>query len=57
MKGYVYVDPAGIAEDTELDAWLSACVGFVERLPVKPHGDSVGAQRIRAKRRPRPADR
>jgi TfoX/Sxy family transcriptional regulator of competence genes len=35
MKGYVYVDPAGIAEDHELAAWLAACIGHVERLPRK----------------------
>ena len=57
MKGYVYVDPAGIAEDAELAAWLTACLGFVERLPAKPAGDSAGGQGIRAKRRPRRPDR
>jgi len=52
MKGYVYVDPPGIAEDAALAAWLTACLGFVERLPAKPAGDSVGGPGIRAKRRP-----
>ena len=36
MKGYVYVDPPGTAEDDELGKWLTACIGFVERLPAKP---------------------
>jgi len=36
MKGYVYVDAPGIGEDHQLGAWLSACLGFVERLPAKP---------------------
>lgn len=35
MKGYVYVDPAGLAEDRALKAWVSWCAGFVDRLPLK----------------------
>ena len=35
MKGYVHVDAAGTADDEQLGAWLSACIGVVERLPAK----------------------
>ncbi len=35
LKGYVYVDPAGIAEDAALAAWVNACAGFVATLPPK----------------------
>ena len=61
MKGYVYVDPAGIAEDHELAAWLSACLGHVERLPPKrskaSRSDNAAEQVIRARRRTRRPDR
>lgn len=35
MKGYVYVDPPGLAEDQALKAWVSWCAAFVDRLPLK----------------------
>jgi TfoX/Sxy family transcriptional regulator of competence genes len=35
MTGYVYVDPPGMAEDRELEAWVSWCVGHVAALPQK----------------------
>ena len=35
MKGYVYVDPAGLEADDALAAWVNWCSGYVERLPVK----------------------
>lgn len=35
MKGYVYIDPPGLAEDIELSAWVSWCAGYVEGLPPK----------------------
>ena len=35
MKGYVYVDEAGTAEDADLAVWVSACRGFVATLPSK----------------------
>src|SRR5215212_4363040 len=35
MKGYVYVDPRGLAEDSDLAAWVSWCAGYVARLPPK----------------------
>ena len=35
MKGYVYVDPAGIAEDADLAQWLDRCTAFVDTLPGK----------------------
>ena len=35
MKGYVYVDPAGIAGDEELEEWVMQCRAFVKTLPPK----------------------
>ncbi|MEO7496339.1 MAG: TfoX/Sxy family protein [Massilia sp.] len=36
MKGYVYIDPPAIAENTDLKAWVQWCLQYVERLPEKP---------------------
>jgi hypothetical protein len=35
MKGYVYVDPAGIESDTDLGKWVGLCLRFNESLPAK----------------------
>ena len=35
MKGYVFVDPAGLAEDRNLEAWVTWCAGFAATLPPK----------------------
>jgi hypothetical protein len=35
LKGYVYVDEAGTAEDEDLAKWVGACRGFVATLPHK----------------------
>jgi len=35
MKGYIYVDPAGIESDTDLDKWIGLCLRFNESLPHK----------------------
>jgi hypothetical protein len=35
MKGYVFIDPPGLAEDRDLAAWVSWCAGFAATLPVK----------------------
>ncbi len=35
MKGYVYVDEAGTAEDANLAAWVEVCRGYVATLPTK----------------------
>jgi hypothetical protein len=35
MKGYVVIDPAGLAEDRDLQAWVSWCAGYVATLPAK----------------------
>lgn len=35
MKGYVYVDPAGIASDQELQSWVEVCAEYVQTLPPK----------------------
>lgn len=38
MKGYVYIEPQGLAEDKDLDAWVIWCAGYVAGLPVKAQG-------------------
>lgn len=35
MKGYVYIDPPAIADDSQLAAWVSWCVQYVAGLPAK----------------------
>ena len=35
MKGYVFVEPAGFESDSDLKHWVSACLDFVGRLPLK----------------------
>lgn len=35
MKGYVYIDPPGLEDDGNLNAWVQWCVGFVATLPAK----------------------
>lgn len=35
MRGYVYIDPAGLAEDRDLTAWVNQCAAWVESLPEK----------------------
>ena len=35
MKGFVYVEAAGIAEDTDLRQWVALCRAFTSTLPPK----------------------
>jgi TfoX/Sxy family transcriptional regulator of competence genes len=35
MKGYVFVDPAGIVTDQELQFWVELCAEYVLTLPPK----------------------
>jgi TfoX/Sxy family transcriptional regulator of competence genes len=35
MKGWVMVEPAGVASDEELRDWVKRCVAFVRTLPAK----------------------
>ncbi|MFN8469189.1 MAG: TfoX/Sxy family protein [Caldilineaceae bacterium] len=35
MKGYVYVDPAGLATDKDLQYWIELCAEYVLTLPPK----------------------
>jgi TfoX/Sxy family transcriptional regulator of competence genes len=35
MKGFVYVDPAGFAEDNQLQDWIILCETFTASLPAK----------------------
>lgn len=35
LKGMVYVDPEGIAEDEELRGWVDRCMNFMNTLPPK----------------------
>lgn len=36
MRGYVFVDSAGLESDTDLERWVSMCLRFVGTLPPKP---------------------
>lgn len=35
MKGYVFVDPPGFEDDTELSEWVQRCHDFVQSFPPK----------------------
>lgn len=35
MRGFVYVEPEGFADEADLQAWLARCVRFAESLPPK----------------------
>jgi hypothetical protein len=35
MKGYVFVDPPGLAADADLQRWIDGCAAFVAGLPPK----------------------
>ena len=35
MKGYIYVDPQGLGDDKNLQAWVEWCAGFAATLPLK----------------------
>ena len=35
LKGFVYVDPAGFDEDSELRKWINLCLAFTGSLPAK----------------------
>lgn len=35
LKGFVYVEPAGFAEDTQIQEWVSLCEAFTGSLPPK----------------------
>jgi TfoX/Sxy family transcriptional regulator of competence genes len=35
MNGYVYIEPSGLAEDRDLNAWVSWCASYVASLPAK----------------------
>jgi TfoX/Sxy family transcriptional regulator of competence genes len=35
MKGYVYVEPDGVADDDDLRDWVEKCAAFVATLPPK----------------------
>ena len=35
MKGMIYIDPEGIAEDSDLEKWVEMCEKFVTSLPPK----------------------
>ena len=45
MKGYVYVDPPGLAEDRDLDAWVSWCANHVASLPAKARAKRARASK------------
>jgi TfoX/Sxy family transcriptional regulator of competence genes len=51
MKGYVYVDPAGIAGDEQLEEWVMQCRTFVRTLPPKIANEPVHKASCRMERR------
>lgn len=40
LKGMVYVDPEGIAEDEDLRRWVERCLNFMKTLPPKYAGST-----------------
>ncbi len=48
MKGYVYVAPAGLTEDADLQAWLDRALAFVGSLPPKEPKASKARKASRA---------
>jgi len=40
MKGYVFVDRTGIADDRDLEGWIALAKAFVGTLPAKPRAAS-----------------
>jgi hypothetical protein len=45
MKGYVYVDPAGIAGDEQLEEWVLQCRAFAKTLPPKHVNEPIPSAR------------
>ena len=35
LKGFVYVEPAGFSEDSDLQEWVRLCEAFTSSLPAK----------------------
>lgn len=35
LKGMIYVDPIGVAEDQDLQEWVKLCLNFTQSLPPK----------------------
>ncbi len=35
MRGYVFVDPAGFEQDSDLSGWIESCHRFIQSLPPK----------------------
>ena len=35
LKGMIYIDPEGVAEDDDLKSWIGHCLTFVSTLPPK----------------------
>jgi hypothetical protein len=53
MRGWVLVDPPGIASDDDIEDWLDRCWAFVSALPPKEPSGSVrkrGVKKSAAKR-------
>lgn len=55
MKGYLFVDPIGIAEDRDLEEWISMSQQFAQSLPVKdgkaPRPQAQSAKGLAKKRK------
>ena len=35
LKGFVYVEPGGLKDESVLEEWIDRCLAFVETLPAK----------------------
>lgn len=35
LKGFIYVDAEGIADDSDLQEWMTRCIAFAGSLPAK----------------------
>ena len=52
MRGYVFIDSEGLAEDRDLRQWLDACLAYVSALPPKaPKVTKPGKPRSETKTR------
>lgn len=50
MKGFVYVDPPGLTEDSQLGRWLKGCIALVDTLPGKPMVPKPAAKKAASKK-------
>lgn len=54
MRGYVYVDPPGIATEAQLREWIELSLAFVDTLPAKQRRREAGWEPASLPRAPAP---